>query len=106
MTRPAEFTRRSTPVQAMRLDSPRELHAAEVWLRAHRVEAAVRHPHAGDGLLIATGAGGITMPARMGQWLIRCKEIGDFTVEDDSHFWALHHKPLPESLTALIESIS
>lgn len=95
MTGPALHHRPATDTEAMQLVTPRDLHVADLWLRAHGVECAHRHPAvAGRGLLVPAGPGGIFTIARLGQWLTRCLTTGRFEVLDDHDFRALH-QPQP-----------
>lgn len=96
MTGPALHHRPASSVEAMQLVTPRDLHLADLWLRAHGVESAHRHPAvAGRGLLVPAGPGGIFTVARLGQWLVRCLTTGRFEVLDDADFRALHQPPEP-----------
>jgi hypothetical protein len=100
---PDLFQRIPTDVEAMQLCTPRDLHVADLWLRAHGVESAHRHPAiASRGLLVPAGPGGIFTIARLGQWLTRDLTTGEFTVPDDDLFQLVHRA---SDLTAVADAL-
>lgn len=88
---PDLYERQASRVEAMQLCTPRDLHVADLWLRAHGVESAHRHPYiAQRGLLVPAGPGGIFTIARLGQWLTLDRTTGEWAVVDDPVFRAVH----------------
>jgi hypothetical protein len=98
----ARYMRRPTEVEALPLLTPRDMHVAEMWMGGHGVEAAHRHPAlASRGLLVPAGPPGVFTVARLGQWLVRDVELGDFAVCEDDAFRAVHTPHLADALAAL-----
>lgn len=92
---PALYRRQPSDVEAHQLVTPRDLHLADLWLRAHGMESAHRHPAvSGRGLLVPAGPGGIFTIAKLGQWVCRDLTTGEFLTADDDLF-QLVHTPAP-----------
>lgn len=101
MPDPTLYRRRATSVQAMQLVTPRDLHVAELWMRAHGVHTAHRHPAlTGRGLLVPTGPRSY-VTATLGQWLTHDQASGLFDVADDDVFRLLHALPV---LAAVVDA--
>src|SRR4051812_43101567 len=99
---PDLYQRTATDVEAIYLGTPRDLHVADLWLRAHGVETAHRHPAlATRGLLVPAGPGGIFTIAKLGQWLCHDLTTGEFTVVDDDVFQLVHRA---SDLTAVADA--
>ena len=94
---PGTFLRHRAPVQALHIVPPGQqttghdatLTDAADWLREHEVRSMVVLDDDGSGFLIAH-AGSTRLPLRVGQWLVRDVNLGDFTVCDDFDFRCLH----------------
>lgn len=85
------YTRLPADVEALHLESLRDLHVAELWMRGHGAETAHRHPAlTGRALLVPTGPAGMFTVAQLGQWLVLDQATGEFTVVPDNRFRATH----------------
>ena len=91
---PGTFLRHRAPVQAVHIVPPGQqttghdatLTDAADWLDEHGVRSVLDL----DGGLLVAHAGGTRMPLRVGQWLVRDANLGDFSVCDDCDFRWLH----------------
>ena len=81
------WLRRPTPVEVIHLSDATRLHAADIWLRAHGVHSAHRHPAFAARSLLVSGD-----VARLGQWLVRDLATGEFELLDDGAFRAHHQQ--------------
>lgn len=80
VTTPQSFTRRSTRIEAMRLDSDSAMYDAQDWLQDHGVSSRLGL----NFLWIHSTRNG--MAARIGQWLTYDPASRQFAVYNHDHF--------------------